>query len=93
LQGSNLSSSTAQAVVHTWTPSTRKLDVYRVQGTFANASTITGVTSNSSWTLSGTIDNDAFDNNIFEDIVDNTRIQTEADEILDFSETNPFGEP
>jgi hypothetical protein len=30
--------------------------------------------------------------NAFEDIVDNNRIQTESDSILDFTESNPFGE-
>jgi hypothetical protein len=28
----------------------------------------------------------------FEDIVDNNRIETESDSILDFTENNPFGE-
>jgi hypothetical protein len=30
--------------------------------------------------------------NAFEDVVDNNRIETESDAILDFTETNPFGE-
>jgi hypothetical protein len=30
---------------------------------------------------------------MFEDISDNAQIQNEADDILDFSTTNPFGEP
>jgi hypothetical protein len=92
-QGANLANATAQAIVHTWTPSTRKLDVYRVQGTFANSTNTIGVTSGATWQTSGLIDSDAFDNSQFEDITDNTRIQDEADNILDFSEVNPFGEP
>ena len=92
-QGANLANATAQAIVHTWTPSTRKLDVYRVQGTFANSTSTIGVTSGATWQTSGLIDSDAFDNSQFEDITDNTRIQDEADNILDFSEVNPFGEP
>jgi hypothetical protein len=31
-------------------------------------------------------------NDAFEDIVDNNRIETESDGILDWTETNPFGE-
>jgi hypothetical protein len=31
-------------------------------------------------------------NNLFEDIADNVRIESEADGILDFTEHNPFGE-
>ena len=38
-------------------------------------------------------DDTAFDNDAFEDIVDNTRIESEADNIIDFTEINPFGEP
>jgi hypothetical protein len=31
--------------------------------------------------------------NTNDDIEDNVRVEQEADNILDFSETNPFGEP
>ena len=84
---------TAQAIVHTWTSSTKKLDVYRVIGTFANASNTIGATSGAYYTTAGTIDTSAFDDNVFEDINDNSRIESESDAIIDFSETNPFGEP
>jgi hypothetical protein len=88
-----LANATAQAIVHTWSTSpTRKLDVYRVIGTFANASNTIGATSGAYYTTSGTINNDAFDNNAFEDIIDNNRIETESDSIIDFTEVNPFGE-
>jgi hypothetical protein len=30
-------------------------------------------------------------NNAFEDIVDNARIESESDAIIDWTETNPFG--
>jgi hypothetical protein len=89
-----LANATAQAIVHTWTTgATRKLDVYRVIGTFANASNTIGATSGAYYTTSGTLDESAHDNNPFEDIIDNTRIETEADAIIDFTEINPFGEP
>jgi hypothetical protein len=94
-QGSNLANANAQAIVHTWTPATRKLDIIRVQGTFVgNANTI-AVTSGAVWkTNTSTFQSDtAFDNSAFEDIVDNTRIETESDGIIDFTEINPFGEP
>ena len=88
-----LANATAQAIVHAWSTSpTRKLDVYRVIGTFANASNTIGATSGAYYTTSGTINDDAFDNNAFEDIIDNKRIETESDSIIDFTEVNPFGE-
>ena len=92
-QGTDLANATAQAVVHTWTYTTRKLDVYRVRGTFANGANTIGATSGAYYTTSGTIDTNAFDDNVFEDINDNSRIESESDAIIDFSETNPFGEP
>ncbi len=30
--------------------------------------------------------------NAFEDVIDNNRIETESDAIIDFTEHNPFGE-
>jgi hypothetical protein len=91
-QGVDVANSTFQAKVHTWTPSTRKLDVILVQGTYANNANTYGATSGSNWKSFGTTDDTVFDNNAFEDIIDNQRIQTEADGIIDFTERNPFGE-
>lgn len=89
-----LANATAQAITHTWTKTagSRKLDVYRVIGTFANASNTIGATSGAYYTTSGTINDNAFDDNAFENIIDNTRIETESDSIIDFTEVNPFGE-
>jgi len=89
-----LANATAQATVHTWSTSpTRKLDIYRVIGTFANASNTIGATSGAYYRTSGIIDTGAFDNDAFGDIIDNKRIETESDAIIDFTEINPFGEP
>ena len=91
-QGTDLANATFQAVTHTWHPTTRKLDVIRVQGTYANNANTKGATSGAYKTSYGTTNDNVFDNNAFEDIVDNTRIENEADGIIDFTETNPFGE-
>ena len=47
----------------------------------------------SEYNQSNIVNDFANDNTAFEDIVDNKRIQDEADLILDFSEKNPFGTP
>jgi hypothetical protein len=89
-----LANASVTAIVHTWTKgATRTLDVYRVKGTFANSSNTIGATSGAYYTTAGTLDDTAFDNNAFDDIIDNTRIESEADNIIDFTEINPFGEP
>jgi hypothetical protein len=91
-QGGSLATANAKATVYSWTSTTRNLDIIRVMGTFANNTMSIGATSNARF-ISATVPNDTvFDNSAFEDITDNTLIETEADAIIDFSENNPFGE-
>ena len=89
-QGTDLANATAQAVVYDFIPNTH-IDIYRVQGTFTSANVI-GNTSSSIATIS-TANGDAYISSSFEDIQDNVRIESESDSIIDFTETNPFGEP
>lgn len=91
-QGGSLATANAKATVYSWTSTTRNLDIIRVMGTFANNTMSIGATSNARF-ISATVPNDTvFDNSAFEDITDNTLIETESDAIIDFSENNPFGE-
>ena len=91
-QGGSLATANAKATVYSWTSTTRNLDIIRVMGTFANNTMSIGATSNARF-ISATVPNDTvFDNSAFEDITDNTLIETEADAIIDFSAENPFGE-
>ena len=92
-QGGSLATANAKATVYSWNGTSRNLDIIRVMGTFANNTMSIGATSNARWT-SATVSNDTvFDNSAFEDVTDNTLIETESDAIIDFSEHNPFGEP
>jgi len=88
-QGPNVSYATAQAIVHDFAQNTR-IDIIRVQGQFLSGN-VRGATSNANWVIS-TISDTATMNTAFEDIIDNARIESEADGILDFTESNPFGE-
>lgn len=89
-QGNSLANANAQALVYNFTPNSF-IEVYRTQGIFKTG-TLTGNTSGASWTISTTDDIVVMDG-AFEDIQDNNRIETESDSIIDFTETNPFGEP
>ena len=80
---------TVQAIVHNSVTGT-SVDVYRVRGTFTSG-TLRGKTSGATWTLNTVSDTSTMDD-AFEDIVDNNRIETESDAIIDFTEHNPFGE-
>ena len=87
-QGNSLVNATAQAVVHTFTRNTH-IDIIRTQGTFVSGN-VRGNTSSANWIIN-TISDTATMNTAFEDIVDNARIEAEADGIMDWTETNPFG--
>ena len=90
-QGSSLASATAQALVYDFVPNTY-IEIYRTQGDFVSTTTVKGDTSNANWSIT-LVSDAATQNNAFEDIIDNARIEAASDGIIDFSETNPFGEP
>jgi len=90
-QGSSLATATAQALVYDFSPNTH-IDIYRVQGDFSASANVKGNTSSAQWTVTLTSDA-ATQNTAFEDIIDNARIEAASDNIIDFTEVNPFGEP
>jgi hypothetical protein len=87
-QGANLSSAIASATVHSYVPHSEVI-VIRTRGTFGNT-TLIGVTSAATRNVTTDVVNYS---DIYEDIADNDRIQDEWDDIIDFTETNPFGTP
>ena len=87
-QGPSLANSTAKGIVVSWTAATRTLRANDTSGTFVVGTDITGDTSNAVWTLTS-FDDQALPTTPF---ADNVEFETEADAILDFSESNPFGE-
>ena len=89
-QGANLATATATSTVHNYVTGSQ-LFIYRTTGTFVTSATVKGNTSGAIWNVSATSDTATMDN-AFEDIVDNNRIETEADNVIDFTEHNPFGE-
>lgn len=91
-QGNDLGSATAQAIVHTWDPA-RHVDVIRVQGSFTSGTVLKGADSGAEWTMQGNADDLTPLNDMYNDISDNFNIETESDSIIDFTESNPFGEP
>ena len=91
-QGTSLSEATAQAIVYSYTPDS-ELQVIQVQGDWTSNANVYGATSNSYRILIGTQDFTEIDSGLFEDTSDNLQIESEASDILDFSDRNPFGEP
>lgn len=88
-QGADLGSATAKGIVAEFDRVSLVLRLRNIMGKFVANSTIDGVDSQASFTI------DSFDDmenatSIYED---NMLLQTEANNILDFTESNPFGEP
>jgi hypothetical protein len=88
-QGTTLANASATAIVYSYTPHS-EMNVIRVNGKFISGN-VTGNTSGAMRSVLVSDDLLPF-NNPFEDLTDNKRIETEADSIIDFTESNPFGE-
>lgn len=89
-QGSSLETANAKAIVHSYTQNS-SITVIQVQGTFASGNVYGNTSGSLRSALSFSTDTQVGDN-VFEDISDNVRIETESDAILDWTEKNPFGE-
>ena len=82
------STSTTTARVRKWNAITNELEVSNVNGFFIAGETVVGSGSSASYQIRNidvNINNDGY--------ADNEEIQIEADDIIDFSEINPFGKP
>jgi hypothetical protein len=88
-QGTSLATATASGYVAEWNRPNLTLKIRNIKGMFSVNQNIIGVKSSAVWNVASRDDqedaNDLFD--------DNVRIEQEADNFLDFSESNPFGEP
>jgi len=82
------SASSVTAIVRTWNASTGVLAISNSTGDFIVGETLTGSESNAQFELRLTQDD-----NTISQYPDNLEIETQADSILDFSESNPFGTP
>jgi hypothetical protein len=97
------SASSVTARVKSWNVITKVLEVSNINGTFTPGETLTGQTSAAQYALRkeftdnlGSTENldDAYDGKDTKDrFADNRQIEIEGDNILDFSEENPFGIP
>jgi hypothetical protein len=85
---STQANATAVALVQTWSSANNELMVSNISGEFINNQVIIGASSNAHHTL---ITYDPLLDNSFNETYSNKLLQTEANSIIDFSESNPFG--
>lgn len=88
-QGTDLANATTTAVVSSWDAVGKILHVTNIAGEFRLSANVVGNTSTTSIVLSSF---DPLDVTLNREVYDNKVIQTEANQIIDFSEQNPFGE-
>ena len=88
-QGTDLANSTCKAIVVSFDRPTMILRVRNIKGTFVEGVDVIGDSTGAAFEL------DSYDKqeNATSNYDDNVLIQSEANNILDFSESNPFGEP
>jgi hypothetical protein len=77
-----------RAEVKSWDNTTRALQVFNRTGTFTTDEVVTGLTSGAKWSP------ETFDtlNNVSSNYDQNRQIENDADNIVDWTEKNPFGE-
>ena len=88
-QGPSLANATGKGIVVSWDTTTRTLRVNDTSGTFAASTNVTGDTSGAVWSQASAADYQELPTTPF---ADNKEFETDGDAILDFSESNPFGE-
>ena len=87
--GDSVGSANTKARVVSWNATDKTLKITDVVGTFGATSNIVGDTSGAYYSLNTTPDTRVFTNDVS---ANNVTIETEADSIIDFSESNPFSE-
>ena len=89
-QGANLANSIAKAEVKEWDPQTKYILLMNIKGDFSANTQLIGDTSNTRYNVASV---DALGDYLDYDIYDNKVLQNEANTFLDFTESNPFGQP
>jgi hypothetical protein len=87
-QGSNYANANVIATVSSWNANTNILYVTNIAGEFVANANVIGLSSNTNIRL---VSYDPLDVTLAREVYDNKLIKTEAEQIIDFSEQNPFG--
>lgn len=90
-QGASVSTANAFGTVHVWNTGTKTLSIALVNGLFSTTANVKGANSGAQWILSSLDHNTPMETQ-YEELADNKIVETESSAILDFSESNPFGD-
>ena len=89
-QGANLTYATATAEVQNWFPSNTTIRLINIKGEFSTSANIVGVDSTTQYNV---VSKDTAGSFTEFDYYDNKSSQTEGNNFIDLTETNPFGSP
>lgn len=89
-QGSNVAYSSASATVQNWDPNSNELTVITIKGNLNASANIRGETSGTNKSIAVL---DSMGDNVYYDLYNNKDLQLEANNFVDLSEINPFGNP
>lgn len=87
-QGTSYAAADATALVKDWDPIGKVIRIQNIKGVFSNTGNITGVTSNTTYTISSY---DPLLDSTDDNFTQNSQIQDENNDILIETESNPFG--
>lgn len=90
-QGASVSTAQTTGIVKNWFPANNMLQLINIKGEFLPSSNIVGSTSNANFALSS-FNRQNFDG-VSDELTNNLEIEDDANTIIDFSVSNPFGDP
>ena len=91
-QGDNLGAATMTALVKSFSSSAPSIELYNISAFPAGSAAIKGVTSGANWTVNALTTAEIEEKEMEQTEADNFQIEETADDLIDFTESNPFGD-
>ena len=91
-QGDNLGAATMTALVKSFSSSAPSIELYNISAFPAGNAAIKGVTSGANWTVNALTAAEIEQKEMEQTEADNFQIEDTADDLIDFTESNPFGD-
>ena len=91
-QGANLAGATMTALVKSFNSSAPSIELYNISAFPAGNAALKGDTSGANWTVNVLTSAEVEQKELEQAGSDNFQIETTADDLIDFTESNPFGD-
>jgi hypothetical protein len=91
-QGANFAGATMTALVKSFNSSAPSIELYNISAFPAGDTALKGNTSAANWTVNALTTAEVEQKEMEQTEADNFQIEEAADDLIDFTESNPFGE-